>query len=128
VRLSLACAALATILHAGAALSAAGDPARGEVVFQKCYACHSVMPGETGLSGPNLAGVVGRKVASEPGFAYSPALVALAEQGGQIWTEAALDAFLRAPEEVAPGTAMTFIGLSAAAERADVIAFLRNTR
>jgi cytochrome c len=97
-------------------------------VFQKCYACHSVMPGETGLSGPNLAGVVGRRVASEPGFAYSPALVALAGHGGRIWTEAALDAFLRAPEEVAPGTAMTFVGLSDAAERADVIAFLKERR
>jgi cytochrome c len=128
VRLGLAGAALATILHAGAVLSAAGDPARGEVVFQKCYACHSVVPGETGLPGPNLAGVVGRRVASEPGFAYSPALVALAGQGGRIWTEAALDAFLREPEEVAPGTAMTFVGLSDAAERADVIAFLKQTR
>jgi cytochrome c len=122
----LAGAALAFTLHAGAA--SAGDPARGEVVFQKCYACHSVVPGETGLPGPNLAGVVGRRVASEPGFAYSPALVALAGQGGRIWTEAALDAFLRAPEEVAPGTAMTLVGLRDAAERADVIAFLKRTR
>jgi len=39
-----------------------------------------------------------------------------------------LDAFLREPEEVAPGTAMTFVGLSDAAERADVIAFLKRTR
>jgi cytochrome c len=128
VRLGLAGAALATLLHAAATLSAAGDPARGEAVFQKCYACHSVVPGETGLPGPNLAGVVGRSVASEPGFGYSPALVALAGQGGRIWTEAALDAFLREPEEVAPGTAMTFVGLSDAAERADVIAFLKQTR
>ena len=123
----MAGAALVTILHTGAA-AFAGDPARGEVVFQKCYACHSVAPDETGLPGPNLAGVVGRRVASEPGFAYSPALVALAEQGGRIWTEAALDAFLRAPEVVAPGTAMAFIGLRTAAERADVIAFLKRTR
>ena len=75
-----------------------------------------------------MAGVVGRRVASEPGFDYSPALVALAGQGGRMWTEAALDAFLREPEEVAPGTAMSFVGLSDAAERADVIAFLKQTR
>jgi cytochrome c2 len=127
VRPGVAGAALATLLHAGGP-SAAADSARGEVVFQKCYACHSVVPGETGLSGPNLAGMVGRRVASEPGFAYSPALAALAEPGGRLWTEAALDAFLRAPEDVAPGTAMTFVGLNDAAERADVIAFLKETR
>ncbi|HSA83003.1 MAG TPA: c-type cytochrome [Geminicoccaceae bacterium] len=124
----LACAALAAILHAGAVAAAAGDPARGEAVFQKCYACHSVVPGETGLSGPNLAGVVGRRVASEPGFAYSPALVALAEADARVWSEAALEAFLRAPEEVAPGTAMAFVGLRDPGERADVIAFLKETR
>lgn len=120
----LAAAALATVLHAGVA-SAAGDPERGEVVFQKCYACHSVIPGETGLTGPNLAGVVGRRIASAPGFDYSPAL---AERSAGVWTEAALDAFIRAPEDLVPGTEMTFVGLPDAGERADVIAFLKQTR
>jgi cytochrome c len=115
------------VLHAAGAF-AAGDPERGAVVFQKCYACHSVVPGETGLTGPNLAGVVGRRIASAPGFDYSPALAALAEQGAGVWTEAAMDAFIRAPEELVPGTEMTFVGLPDAGERADVIAFLRQTR
>ena len=38
-----------------------GDAERGRQVFQKCYACHSVVAGERGLTGPNLAGVVGRR-------------------------------------------------------------------
>lgn len=107
---------------------AAGVVERGEVVFQKCYACHSVVPGETGLSGPNLAGVVGREIASVPGFAYSEALEALPARGYPVWTEAALDAFLEAPENFAPGTAMTFVGLPDAKERADLIAYLAATR
>ena len=123
---SLVCAALASLLVAGVAW--AGDPERGATVFQKCYACHSVVPGETGLTGPNLAGVVGRRVASAPGFEYSPALLALAARGEGVWTEGRLDAFLRDPEEVTPGTAMTFVGLREPAERADVIAFLKNSR
>lgn len=101
---------------------------RGEVVFQKCYACHSVVPGETGLSGPNLAGVVGRAIASVPGFDYSAALEALPAQGYRVWTEAAIDAFLTSPEDFAPGTAMTFIGLPDAKERADLIAYLAAAR
>jgi cytochrome c len=102
----------------------AGDVEQGEVVFQKCYACHSVLPGETGLTGPNLFGVVGRAVASAPDFAYSAALERLPAQGYRVWTEAALDAYLRSPEDFAPGTAMTFVGLPDPAERADVIAYL----
>ena len=82
------------------------------------------MPGETGLTGPNLFGVVGRAVASAPYFEYSAALERLPAQGCRIWTEAALDAFLQSPEDFAPGTAMTLVGLTDPDERADVIAYL----
>ena len=107
---------------------AAGAIERGEVVFQKCYACHSVVPGETGLSGPNLAGVVGLAIAGVAGFTYSDALEALPAQGHRVWTEAALDAFLTSPEDFAPGTAMTFVGLPDTKERADLIAYLAATQ
>ena len=106
----------------------AGDVEQGEVVFQKCYACHSVVPGETGLTGPNLFGVVGRAVASARDFDYSAALEGLPAEGYRVWTEAALDAYLRSPEDFAPGTAMTFVGLPDPDERADVIAYLAAAR
>jgi cytochrome c len=109
---------------AAPAAGAAADPRRGEVSFQKCYACHSVQPDETGLEGPNLAGVVGRTVASAPDFAYSNGLKALPARGYKTWTQAALDAFLTSPEDFAPGTSMTFVGMRSAVERADVIAYL----
>ena len=115
--------AVAVLLEGGAAL-AAGDAARGEVVFQKCYACHSVMPGETGLTGPNLFGVVGRPVASVSGFDYSTALEALPARGIRVWDQTALDLFLESPDDVTPGTAMSFVGLRDPAERVDVIAYL----
>jgi cytochrome c len=113
----------ATGVLAGAVL-AAGDVEQGEVAFQKCYACHSVVPGEAGLTGPNLFGVVGHTVASAPDFEYSAALERLPAQGYRVWTEAALDAYLRSPEDFAPGTAMTFVGLPDPGERAAVIAYL----
>ena len=120
-------AVLASLCGAAGALAAGalppGDVARGEVVFQKCYACHSVVPGEVRLTGPNLFGVVGRAVASAPYFAYFAALERLPAQGYRVWTEAALDAYLRSPEDLAPGTAMTFVGLPHPGERADVIAY-----
>ena len=79
--------ALVTICGAAGTL-ATGEAERGEVIFRKCYACHSVMPDETGLTGPNLFGVVGRAIASAPDFEYSDALEALPAQGYGIWTEA----------------------------------------
>jgi cytochrome c2 len=111
-------------LCGAAGVLAPGDEVRGEVVFQKCYACHSVVPGETGLTGPSLYGVVGRAVASAPDFEYSAALEGLPVQGYRVWTEDALDAYLRSPEDFAPGTAMTFVGLPDPGDRADVIAYL----
>lgn len=106
---------------------AAGDVERGEVIFKKCYACHSVVPGETGLAGPNLSGVVGRAVASAPEFGYSDALEALPARGYGTWTRATLDAFITAPEDLAPGTSMTFAGMPDPKERADLIAYLART-
>src|SRR5918996_4489120 len=122
-RMAPAMVALGATAGASAA-DVAGDPQRGEVAFQKCYACHSVQPGETGLTGPNLSGVVGRAVASAPDFAYSDALEALPARGYRTWTKAALDAFLTSPEDFAPGTVMTFVGMPSARERANVIAYL----
>jgi cytochrome c len=113
------------LCNATATLGADQEP--GEVIFQKCYACHSVVPGETGLTGPNLYGVVGRAVASALDFDYSSALEALPARGYERWTRAALDAFIASPEEFAPGTAMTFVGLADSMERADLIAWLALT-
>jgi cytochrome c2 len=48
---------------------------------------------------------------------------ALPARGYQIWTEAALDAFLRSPEESAPGMAIS-IRLRDAKERVDPMAYL----
>ena len=67
-----------------------GDPVRGETVLQYCYSCHSVQPDETNLQGPSLYGVVGGKIASQQGFAYSPALRAFAQREER-WSEALLD-------------------------------------
>src|SRR5690349_5082575 len=51
------------------------DPARGEQIFQRCFACHSVVAGDDRLPDPSLRGVVGRPAGILPRFRYSPALV-----------------------------------------------------
>ena len=96
-----------------------GNPAAGKAVFAKCAACHSVKPGENRL-GPTLAGVIGRKAASVPGYNYSPAMKA----AKLTWTRAELDAYLANPRVKLPGIKMIFAGLPSPQSRADVVAYL----
>ncbi len=99
---------------------AAGDPAKGQQVFQsQCAACHSTSPGVT-MFGPSLAAVYGKPAASVAGYSYSPALT----KAHLVWNAAALDKFLTAPQTDVPGTKMPFAGLSDPQQRQDVIAYL----
>ena len=100
-------------------LLAAADPAKGERVFGKCKACHSVEEGQNG-AGPTLFGVVDRAKASVAGFNYSGALSGL---GGN-WTAEDLNGFLTKPSTYAAGTTMGFAGLRKEEDRADIIAYL----
>ena len=93
---------------------------RGAQVAKQCGVCHNFEEGQGAKIGPDLYGVVGRPVASIPGFNYSPALK---KKGGK-WTFAALNKWLTNPRADVPGTAMTFAGLSNEKQRADVIAYL----
>ena len=118
-----AVAALALATGASAA-TAKGDAAKGKILFgSQCMLCHSVAPGQEGAA-PNLAGVVGRKAASDPGFpAYSKALKA----SGLTWTAANVNKFLSGPAKLVPGTNMP-ITLSNPADRANVVAYLASTK
>lgn len=82
----------------------AGDPAAGEAEFKKCKACHSIVaPDGTeiqkgGRTGPNLYGVIGRGIASDPDFKYGESLAALGATGA-VWDEASLAAYTANPVE-----------------------------
>jgi cytochrome c len=116
---------LAAMGLGGMAASAAGapDPAAGKQAFVPCQGCHSAAQGDEG-AGPSLFHVAGRKVASEPGFDYSPAMKA---KGG-IWSDAALDAYLADPRKAVPGTTMTYPGQKDPAKRAALIAYLKSLK
>ncbi len=100
---------------------ASSDPAVGEKVFGKCKACHSAEKGGPNKVGPHLWDVIGRAKASVQDFSYSAALKGLSGN----WTYEDLDAYLTNPKAVAPGTKMSFAGLSKPQDRAAVIAYLR---
>ena len=102
---------------------AKADLKKGEAAVAACKVCHSFDKGAPSPVGPNLYGVVGRKIASVEGFNYSPALKAKSDEGN--WTFEHLDLWLTNPQAFAPGTTMAFPGFPDLTTRADVIAFLR---
>jgi cytochrome c len=102
---------------------AKADPKKGEASVALCKVCHAFDKGAPSPIGPNLYGVVGRKIASLEGFNYSPALKAKASEGD--WTFEHLDMWLTNPQAFAAGTTMAFPGLPDLQTRADVIDFLR---
>lgn len=111
---------LALLAQAGAPAAA---PSEGTRLFRRCVACHALSPGRNTPAGPNLHGVVGRRIAAQPGFRYSPALQAYGREHPR-WTPELLDRFLADPEAAVPGTEMGFPGLSSLAERQTLIRWL----
>jgi cytochrome c len=101
-------------------LLASASSDRGAQVARQCQACHNFQEGQGPKIGPDLYGVVGRKIASAPGFNFSSAL----KSKNGTWDFDTLNTWLTKPSAYAPGTAMTFAGLSNEKQRADVIAYL----
>ena len=113
-------AMLVALSAATAGPVAAQDAAAGQKAFRvHCAVCHAALAGRKGI-GPSLFGVVGRTAGTEPGYNYSQAN----EKSGLVWDAATLDRYLKAPQQVVPGTKMTYTGLKDDAQRAALIAYL----
>jgi cytochrome c len=117
MRLLGSCAVLFVLL---ATAANAGDAASGKTVFTRCAICHTVQRGGANGLGPNLFGVVGRKAASVPGYAYSPAL----KKSGITWTPDKLKNWVTSPARMVPGTKMAFAGIGNPKQADDVVAYL----
>lgn len=104
------------------ALYASADVAKGAEYFsKKCAVCHNIDKGGANKVGPNLWGVIGRKVASHEGFAYSEGMKAHADRA---WTFEEMNQFQYSPRKWVPGTIMAYAGNPKDADRANLIAYL----
>ncbi|WP_162906914.1 c-type cytochrome [Algihabitans albus] len=104
-------------------LLASADPAAGESLTRACAACHSFDQGGAQKVGPNLWDIVNAPHAHIAEFAYSDALMAMADEP---WTYEDLNAFLASPRDYAPGTKMSYAGMRSVEDRANLIAYLRS--
>ena len=97
----------------------AGDP--GADVFRACVACHALKPDDANRAGPTLAGLFGRRIATLPGYNFSPSLKSL----DIVWTpETVAKLFEVGPATYTPGTKMPEQRITSAEDRAALVKFL----
>jgi cytochrome c len=97
----------------------AGD--RGAELFRACIACHTLKHDAENRAGPSLNHVFGRRIASAPGYNFSPALKKL----DIIWNPETIGKLFEiGPSRYTPGTKMPEQRIEDAADRAALIRFL----
>ena len=69
-----------SIAFLSAAPAIAGDAEKGEKLFKRCAACHSLDAGVNKV-GPSLAGAFGRECGTVEGFKYGKGYLAACEKG-----------------------------------------------
>ena len=112
--------ALALLASTIIAANAAGDAKAGAGVYKRCAVCHTSDKGGGDALGPNLFGIVGRKAATRPGYAYSGPL----QKAGIVWSEANLIKWAAGPARMVPGNKMAFPGITSKKQQADLVAYL----
>ena len=96
-----------------------GDPAKGERLWSRCKACHSLEDGKNRV-GPHLNGLFDRKAGSVEGYKYSPAMAG----SDIIWTDDTIKAYLQDPKGYIPKNKMAFAGLKKASHVDHLLAYL----
>jgi cytochrome c len=97
----------------------AGD--RGAEVYKACVACHTLTPDEGNRAGPTLHGIFGRRIASLPGYSFSPAL----RNMDIVWTpETVSRLFEIGPMQYTPGTKMPEQKIASPGDRKALMDFL----
>ncbi len=120
-RMTAAVLMMAMVTISDAALAQVDNVARGERTFnQQCKTCHTVEKGGADGTGPNLAGLFGRKAGTIAGFAASDAMKA----SGIVWDDKNLAEYLKDPKARVPDGTMVFNGLKRQDQLDDVIAYL----
>jgi cytochrome c len=99
---------------------AAGDPVRGEQIYEGCTDCHAL---DENSVGPKHRNVFGSKAGAVSDYHYSAAL----KSSGIVWSEDTLDKWLTDSQALVPGNKM-FFRVPDAQARADIIAYLKTLK
>ncbi|AGW94889.1 MULTISPECIES: c-type cytochrome [Cupriavidus] len=98
------------------------DLQAGKALFAaRCASCHHVGRNARAGFGPHLNGIFGRQAGGTSDFQYSDAMRA----SKVVWSRDTLDAFVRSPGKVVPGTRMRFWGIGNDKQIEDLLAYLQ---
>jgi cytochrome c len=93
----------------------------GARAYRACVACHTLSRDQGNRAGPSLAGIFGRRIATLPGYNFSPAL----KQLDIVWTAETLSKLFEiGPTAYTPGTKMPEQRISAE-DRSALVEFLK---
>jgi len=112
------------IVGPGKIFESAEELAQAKVDFIWCRFCHTVEPDPVHRIGPNLNGIIGRRVGSKEKYFYTRSFRKAADEG-LIWTEESLDDFLARPKELYPGNRMRYDPVEDPDKRARIIKYLK---
>jgi cytochrome c len=97
----------------------AGD--HGAEIFRACVSCHTLTPDEGNKAGPTLWHIFGRRIATLPGYNFSPAL----KQLDIVWSkETVSKLFEIGPAHYTPGTKMPEQTIGSPQDRQALVDFL----
>ena len=98
------------------------DLEKGKIFVNKnCASCHDFNMPIKNKIGPSLAKVLNRKIGGVPDYKYSKILLSLEKE----WSLINLYYFLEKPKEWAPGTKMSYRGISDSTKLINTIKYLR---
>lgn len=89
---------------ASAQIPDAPKPIPASLFRNQCGTCHVINPADGVRQGPPLAGIVGRKPGTVPGFKYAGDY----SKVDFTWDAAHLDTYLTDPQAMIPGTTMAY--------------------
>lgn len=120
--LSAAVLGTATLLAVSAAPAVAeGNASAGEQQFRRCAACHQIGGTPPRPTGPNLTSVVGRAIASVPGYNYSDEI---SSRSNEVWTDELLAEYIIDPTTFIGGRSRMPAQRLREEQLADLIAYL----
>ena len=109
------------VMERPADLLAGLEGGRGAEVFRACVACHTLGPDGGERAGPSLHGVIGRRIGSLPGYAYSPGFA----ERDIIWSkETIARLFEMGPAAYTPGTKMPEQRVTSPEDREALVDFI----
>lgn len=107
-----------------AQFSVPATKATPESMFRnQCATCHTLSAAEPRRQGPPLAGVIGRRAGTSPGFKYSPGFA----NADFVWDAGHLDTYLTNPQSMIPGAVMPYRQANADTRHA-IISYLETQR